>query len=203
MSSKKHLVIVAAICFVTIPGSAGASHFPGTYQRPLPVTHAEKSAGEVPAEPTDQHVKGYLDYVEGLQQRSDLSFERMQSSVGISFQRTSSGSGEITSKYPDGDSATLSFWNEGGPKSRSASLELINDRSPSLMAPQCRLSFDSVRERLLRAGYDEMREWSDVEEAGGWLYFKGEIWIEVGAGWISTSPLDRKCVSMISAHERF
>ena len=202
MPSKKRLVVVATVSLVSIVGSAGASYLPGTDQRPHRFTHAHTSTGAGPAGDTRRLVKGYLEYIEGLQERSDLSFERMQSSVGISLQRTSLASGEITSTYPDGDWATLSFWNEGDPKFRSASLELVNDRRPNLMSPQCRLSLETVRERLLRAGYDEMQEWHKLEGAGAWLYFKGDIWIQVGASWISTSPLDRQCVSTIDAHDR-
>jgi len=203
-SPKGPQVLILATAALAISAtSARASDLCGEDQHPVSAKSTLAPVSAASTEGANQLVMGYLKYIEALKARSDLSFERMQSSVGISLQRISPASVEVTSTYPDGGSATLSFWNEGHPKSRSASLELVNDRSPNLMAPQCRLSFDSLRERLLRAGYDEMREWSHLEEAGGWLYFKGDIWIEVGTGWISTSPLDRKCVSTIDAHERF
>jgi hypothetical protein len=160
------------------------------------------SSGAPSTKDTSQLVLGYLEYIDALRDRSDVSFERMQSALGSPLRPGDFGGSDISSTYAGGDRITLRFWGEVSAEVHSASLEFLGKESPGEFSPPCRLPYDSLRDRLLQAGYDEAREWSELEDAGAWLFFKGDVWIEVSTRWPNAKQADRTCVREIDAHEK-
>jgi hypothetical protein len=152
---------------------------------------------------TGQLVGGYLDYIDTLKDGSDVSLERIQSAVASQLKQEEFGRADVSSVYAEGDGVTLSFWDGGAATVNSASLEFFSDRNPDEMLPRCRISFDSLRERLLRADYAEGREWSDLENVETWLFSKDDVWIEVSTRRARTNESDSTCVSTIHASEKW
>jgi hypothetical protein len=171
----------------------------------IPPPHAADihvSSGAPPTRDARQLVLGYLEYIDALRDRSDVSFERMQSALGSPLRPGDFGGSDISSTYAGGDRITLRFWVEVSAEVHSASLEFLGKESPGELSPPCRLPYDSLRGRLLQAGYDEAREWSELEDAGAWLFFKGDVWIEVSTRWPNAKQPERTCVREIDAHEK-
>jgi hypothetical protein len=183
--------------------SADASRPFASYQPPRSAADIPASTGALSTIDTSQLVRGYLEYIDTLKDRSDVSFDRMQSAVRSRLQQGEFGGSDVTSVYPEGDRITLSFRDGGAPTARSASLEFVSDRGTNEVSPHCRLPFDSLRDRLLRVDYAEGREWGELGDVGVWLFSKDDVWIEVITRWPKTNESDRVCVRTIHARGKF
>jgi hypothetical protein len=126
---------------------------------PRPADSDPVSTAELPTQDPGQLVEGYLRYIDTLVGGSDVSLNKVQSAVGGYLRRGEPGGGEARVVYPEGDWITLSVADGGGASERTAFLHFGSRRDPNDPLPYCRLSFDNLRSRLLRAGYAEGREW--------------------------------------------
>lgn len=180
MSSKKRSFISAAIALAITATSAYASNPSESKQSPRPAADVPESTSVLSTVDASELVRGYLEYVDRLRDRSDVSLERMQSAIGNQLRREESGSGDTSSVFPEGDWITLSFSDADPATGRAAILHFGSDREPNGPLPFCRLSFESLRGRLLRAGYAEDRECGELGEVVAWLFSKDDFWIEVG-----------------------
>lgn len=203
MSSKKRSFITAAIALAITATSADASSPSASDQRPRPAADIPASTGTISTVDASELVRGYLEYIDALKDRSDVSLERMQSAVGNQLRQGEFRTADISSVYAEGDWLTLSFWDGGATTVNSASLEFFSDRDPGETSPHCRLSFKSLRDRLLRADFAEGQEWGELGDGGIWLFSKDDVWFEVSTRWPKTSKSDRVCVKTIHARGKF
>lgn len=201
MSSKKRMAGLVGIALVMGATSVDASRTPASAQPPMSVAVSPASIAAIPHEDANQLVLGYLEYMDSLKGPEEVSLARMQAAVGSQLRQGEFG--YVNSVYPEGDWVTFSFWDEGPTTMLTASLNFLNDRSSGEALPPCRLSLDSLRDRLSRGGYAEGREWSELEGAGAWLFSKDDVWIEVSTQWPATNASNPSCVTAINAHGKF
>jgi hypothetical protein len=203
MPSTKPLVLLGALAAVMTARSTDASGCPGADMALCSVAGLPEPADASSTRSAGQLVDGYLEYIDTLKDRSDVSLERLQSAVGVQLRQGDSGSSDVTAIYPEGDSVTLSFWDEGSAEWRTAALDLYDGRGPDERPPHCRLPFDSLRGRLLRVGYDDMQEWGELGRTGTWLFFKDDVWLQVSTLPSTTNNSDRACAWTIYARGKF
>jgi hypothetical protein len=151
---------------------------------PRPDYGAHPSTAALSTKDPSQLVDGYLGYIYTLSSGSDVSFDRIQTAVGGQLRHGEAGSGDASAAYPEGDWVTLSFADGGVASERSAFLHFGSARDPNDPLPYCRLPFDKLRDRLLRAGYAEGREWGELGEVLLWTFSKtNDAWVEVSTRW--------------------
>lgn len=185
MSSKKRMASLGAIAL-----AMGT-----TAQPPMPVAVGSASIAAISTEDANQLVLGYLEYMDSLKGPEEVSLARMQAAIGSQLRQGEFGSGEISSFYFEGDWITLSYLDGGRGIGRSAILHFGNEQDPGEMLPYCRLSFDSLRDRLLRAGYTEGQESGELGEVVVWLFSRtNDVGIEVSTRWFKQDETHRMCV---------
>ena len=203
MPSTRPLLILGALAVVTTARSTDASGCSGADMALCSVAGLPEPAGASSTRSAGQLLDDYLEYIDTLKDRSDVSLERLQSAVGVQLRQGDSGSSDVTAIYPEGDSVTLSFWDEGSAEWRTAALDFYDGRGPDERPPNCRLPFDSLRGRLLRVGYDDMQEWGELGRTGTWLFFKDDVWLQVSTRSSTTNNSDRACAWTICARGKF
>lgn len=203
MPSTKPLVILSAIAVTMTAMSADASNCFGADMTLCSMAGPPEPAGAPSTISASQLVDDYLKYIDTLKDRSDVSLERMQSAVGVKLRQGDFGSSDVTAVYAEGDSVTLSFWDEGSAEWRTAALDFYSGRSADEGRPRCRLPFHSLRGRLLRDGYDDIQEWSELGGTGAWLFLKDDVWLEVNTRSSTTKNSDRACAWTIYARGKF
>jgi hypothetical protein len=172
----------------------------------LGTDQASRTAVSVPA-PTPassmrdagQIVSGFVDYIGALKDASDVSIDRLQSAAGIRLRQGRSGIGYRSPVSAEGDWITLRFSDGGKATGRSVILQFEHDQAADESSAHCRLSFNSLRDNLLRQRYVENRDLGAQGEVVVWLLLKDAIRVEVGTRATNANASDRMCVQTIKA----